>query len=186
MSAWAWFILWIVSTVIVVTAIMVLWFNWQAPNKPPRNFKVVVKWEGHGYWPSDKVRPLRWTFAGGEAFLVAVGVVATVWSHSWVVGAIMPLIGVTMAYMVIFPQKIGGKVYANETELFFHNTPRILALSAFIYRFRWRNVVEWTEHEGYIDVLYEGGGLRIRLYMPPIPAEIQPQVEGWRLGAQRA
>jgi len=186
MSAWSWFILWIVGTVIVVTVIMVLWFNWQAPNKPPRNFKVVVRWEGRGYWPDASVRPLRWTFVIAESFLIAVGIGTAVWANTWIAGAIIALIGAPVVPMALFPQTIGGKVYANDVEMFFHRTPRIYALSIFSYRFRWRNVVEWTEHEGYIDMLYDGGGLRIRLNLPPPPAEIRPQIENWRLGAQRA
>ena len=186
MSAWSLFILWIVSTVIVVTTTMVLWFNTRAPNKPPRNFQVVVRWEGRGYWPDVAVRAMRWTFVISEAFLIAVGIGTAMWANTWIAGAIIALIGAPAAPMALFPKTIGGKVYANDVELFFHRTPRIYALSIITYRFPWRNVVEWTEHEGYIDMLYDGGGTRIRVFLPSMPAEIRHQIEGWRLGAQRA
>ena len=182
MPTLSWFILWIVGTVLVVTVVMVLGFNAQAPNKPPRGFRVDVVWEGRGYWPRSKVRPLRWTFVIAEAFLIAVGIGTAMWTNSWVAGAIIALAGAPVAPMALFPRTIGGKVYANDVELFFHQTPRLYALFMFRYRFRWQNVVEWTEHDGYIDALFDGGGLRVRLYLPPIPAESRPQIESWRLG----
>lgn len=163
--------------VIILGTTLVLWPRTRGM-QPPRSFEVSLRWSGRGYLPGHMRRALLLTALGILIGMTAVGSLANLWTHNWVVDLIFPAMALPVVAMGLWPQSLGGTVYANPDEFFFQATG-FWALAGLPARFHWSDIAEWTDDGACVDCLARGGGRRWRIYLPGVPPEYRTQVNTW-------